>query len=205
MRKGFVDHFFSPSTTLEKFDRMSYQEMGDFIDRQFHLDDLKRDQRKVVLSRQGRVRSKRTNNPLTLSKSYTFKENGIELIVSLHNGAPRRLPLWYGLEFNLSLAGETEATFTVEGQEKEHPIDTEASDLGETGSVKIYDNSNKVQFALGSDRAFSFWILPVRTTSYSGGVARKTYQGSCILPQWRLELEPGQSEELKVSIDLRKR
>ena len=71
--------------------------------------------------------------------------------------------------------------------------------------MRIYDNSNKVQITLGADRAFSLWIVPVRTTSYTGGVARKTYQGSCILPQWHLDLEPDQREELKVSIDLRKR
>ena len=53
MRKGFIDHFFAPNTTLEKFDRMSYQEMGDFIDQPFELEELKREQRKLIMVRHG--------------------------------------------------------------------------------------------------------------------------------------------------------
>jgi hypothetical protein len=205
MRKGFIDHFFAPSTTLEKFDRMSYQEMGDFINSTFQVEDLKREQRKVVLSRQGQVRIKRRSSPVTLSKSYTFKENEIDLAVSVHNGGAQPVELWYGLEFNLSLAGPEEATLTAAGQEKEIPIGSEPMDLGTVGNVRIYDNVNRVQIAFAADSEFSLWCLPVYTMSYVDDALQKVYQSSCLLPQWQLELEPDQREELKVSLDLRKR
>jgi alpha-amylase len=205
MRKGFIDHFFSPSTTLEKFDRMSYQEMGDFINRPFQVEELKREQRRVVLTRSGRVRIKRTYIPLTLSKRYTFKENGIDLGLSLHNSGTHPVTLWYGLEFNLSLAGREQATLAVQSQEKEISLDSEPGDLGEMNALWIYDNVNGVQITFAADRDFSLWSLPVYTTSYAGDALRKIYQCSCLLPQWQIELQPDQQEELKVSVDLRKR
>jgi hypothetical protein len=205
MRKGFIDHFFAPSTTLEKFDRMNYQEMGDFIDRAFQIEELKREQRKVVLTRQGQVRIKRTKNPVTLWKSYTFKENGIDLAVAIRNEGAQPVELWYGLEFNLSVAGPEEATMMVPDQEKETPIGSEPADLGTVGNVRIYDNINSVQITFGGNSEFSLWCLPVYTMSYVGDALQKVYQSSCLLPQWQLELKPAQQKELKVSLDLRKR
>ena len=205
MRKGFIDHFFAPSTTLEKFDRMNYQEMGDFIDRAFQIEELKREQRKVVLTRRGQVRVKRTNNPVTLSKSYTFKENGIDLLVCIRNGGTQPVELWYGLELNLSLAGPEEATLSTPLEEKEIPVGSEPTDLGTVENVRIYDNVNRVQIAFGADSEFALWCLPVHTKSYLGDALQKVYQSSCLLPQWQLELEPDQQKELKVSLDLRKR
>jgi hypothetical protein len=205
MRKGFIDHFFAPSTTLEKFDRMNYQEMGDFIDGTFQTEELKREQRKVTFTRQGQVRIKRSRSPLTLSKSYTFKENGIDLVVSIRNGAAQPVQLWYGLEFNLSLAGPEEATLSTQNEQKEIPVGSEPADLGKAETIRIYDNVNRVQIAFAADREFALWCLPVHTTSYLGDVLQKVYQSSCLLPQWQLELEPQEQTELKVSLDLRKR
>jgi hypothetical protein len=205
MRKGFIDHFFAPSTTLEKFDRMSYQEMGDFINSPFQTEELKREQRKVVLTRHGQVRIKRRNNPVTLSKRYCFKENGIDLSIFIRNPGTIPVELWYGLEFNLSLAGHEQATLALPGREKETPLGSEAADLGSVNGVRVYDNLNRVQIALGADREFSLWTLPVYTMSYLGDTLSKVYQCSCLLPQWQLELQPDQQEELKVSVDLRKR
>jgi hypothetical protein len=205
MRKGFIDHFFAPSTTLEKFDRMSYQEMGDFINRPFRIEELKREQRKVVLTRHGQVRVRRKNNPITLSKSYSFKENGIDLGIVIHNRGTQPVELWYGSELNLSLAGYEDATLTVQSEEKETPMGSEAADLGEVKGVRVYDNVNGVQIAFGADREFSLWSLPVYTMSYVGDSLRKMYQSSCFLSQWDLKLQPDQRDELKVSIDLRKR
>jgi hypothetical protein len=205
MRKGFIDHFFAPSTTLEKFDRMRYQEMGDFINRPFRIEELKREQRKVVLTRHGQVRVKRKNNPITLSKSYSFKENGIDLGIVIHNRGTQPVELWYGSELNLSLAGYEDATLTVQSEEKETPVGSEAADLGEVKGVRVYDNVNGVQIAFGADREFSLWSLPVYTMSYVGDSLRKMYQSSCFLSQWDLKLQPDQRDELKVSIDLRKR
>jgi hypothetical protein len=205
MRKGFIDHFFAPSTTLEKFDRMRYQEMGDFINRPFRIEELKREQRKVVLTRHGQVRVKRKNNPITLSKSYSFKENGIDLGIVIHNRGTQPVELWYGSELNLSQAGYEDATLTVQSEEKETPVGSEAADLGEVKGVRVYDNVNGVQIAFGADREFSLWSLPVYTMSYVGDSLRKMYQSSCFLSQWDLQLQPDQRDELKVSIDLRKR
>jgi hypothetical protein len=205
MRKGFIDHFFAPSTTIAKFDRMSYQEIGDFINQPFQVEEFKREQRKVVLTRDGQVRIKRRSNPLTLSKCYTFKENGIELGITIRNRGTGEVELWYGLELNLSLAGYEQATVRLQEHEEEAPLGTEAADLGQTQGVRLHDSANGVQIAFGANREFALWSLPVFTVGHAGDSLEKTYQCSCLLPQWQLSLLPEQQEELKVSIDLRKR
>ena len=90
-------------------------------------------------------------------------------------------------------------------QEKETLIGPEPVDLGTARSVRICDNANRVQITFGADSEFSLWCLPVCTMSYIGDTLRKVYQCSCFLPQWRLELQPDQQEELMVSVDLRQR
>jgi alpha-amylase len=208
MRKGFVDHFFAPSTTLEKFDRMAYQEMGDFINAPFELEDLKRERRKLVLSRHGSVRIKRTNSPLHLSKYYSFKDNGIELRIVLQNAGTVPVDLWYGLEFNLSLAGPEDADISAQRESKETRIKSghsSAIDLKHVEGVRINDKAIRVQISMTADRAFSLWGLPVHTMSYQNGKLEKIYQSSCFVQHWNLHLEPDQQEEFKVSIDLRKR
>jgi alpha-amylase len=205
MRKGFIDHFFAPNTTLEKFDRMAYQEMGDFIDQPFELQDFKREQRKVVLRRQGQVRIKRKTTTLTLSKSYRFKENGIELGLVILNSGSAEAELWYGLEVNLALAGHEDVELAVRSGDAETEIGTEATDLEAIIGVQVSDKANGVQINLAADREFSLWSLPVRTVSYEQNERRSTYQSSCFVPKWELRLQPNERDELKVQIDLRKR
>jgi len=206
MRKGFIDHFFAPNTTIEKFDRMSYQEMGDFIDQPFELEELKREQRKLILLRHGQVRIKRKSYPVTVSKSYRFKENGIELSIAITNNGPAPVELWYGLEFNLALAGDGDeySDFTVKIGEKEKRVGCKAAALESISSVRIDDKANGVCLSLGADRAFSLWSLPVQTVCYEREERSTLYQCSCFVPQWEISLQPDQHEELKVGIDLRK-
>lgn len=205
MRRGFIDHFFAPSTTLEKFQRMSYQEMGDFVYQPFEIEEFKRDQRKVILNRDGQVRVKRRSNPLSLRKSYNFKENGIELGIRIRNSGTLPLQLWYGLESNLSLAGFQEANLSVAGEGDEISIGIEAAEIESTNDIRVFDKANRVQITLGADREFSLWSLPVHTTSYQSDKLQKVYQSSCFVQQWSLELDPGAQEELRVTMDLRKR
>ncbi|MBN2553386.1 MAG: DUF1926 domain-containing protein, partial [Spirochaetales bacterium] len=68
-----------------------------------------------------------------------------------------------------------------------------------------FDKANRVQITLGADREFSLWSLPVHTTSYQSDKLQKVYQSSCFVQQWSLELDPGAQEELRVTMDLRKR
>ena len=205
MRRAFIDHFFAPSTTLEKFDRMTYQELGDFIEEPFELEELKRETRTVILSREGNVRFKRRTIPVTLRKSYSFRENGIELDLSIRNIGSFAVELWYGIEINLSLGALERANITVQQEDKETRIDHEAVQLDSIGGVRIHDGANRVQISLAADRAFSLWSLPVYTMSYDWNQLRRMYQSSCFVPQWQLELQPEQSAEIKFNVDLRKR
>jgi hypothetical protein len=180
--------------------------MGDFIDQPFELVELKREQRRLIMLRHGQVRIKRKSYPVTLRKSYRFKENGIELSIAITNSGSAPIELWYGLEFNLALAGKGDefSDFSVQIGEKEKRMSCKATALGSISSVRVEDKANGVQLSLGADRAFSLWSLPVETVCYERKERTTLYQSSCLVPQWEINLQPDQNDELKLSIDLRK-
>ncbi len=207
LRKAFLDHFFSPNTTLEKFDRMNYQELGEFLDQPFELEELRREQRRLIMVRNGTVRIGRKKYPLSLRKSYRFKEYGIELSVRLTNQATVPLRLIYGSELNLSFSefGEQSASFSAVSGEREIHLAPQSAAVEAISRVCIEDKSNSVQITLAADKQFALWSLPVQTVCYIRKKKETTYQSSCFLCRWNLEIEPSRYEELKLSLDLRKR
>ncbi len=46
------------------------------------------------------------------------------------------------------------------------------------------------------------WRLPVETISNSEDGFERIYQASCIVPRWRVRLEPGQSWEVGLHFQL---
>jgi hypothetical protein len=206
IRKGFLDHFFAPNTTLQKFDRMSFHELGDFLDQPFELEELKRDQRTLVLVRTGKVRVKRRSHSLTVRKRYRFKENGIEVTVGLVNDSGTALELWYGLEMNLALADrkENSAALVAQLEGGEKPIGTGPIELAAVNGVRIHDRANGVLLNLAAERLFLLWSLPVETVCYRGSERETIYQSSCLVASWPLSVQPGQEQEFKLTLDLRK-
>jgi len=206
LRKGFLDHFLPPNADLERFDRMNFQELGDFLSNPFELKELRREQKEVVLHRQGRVRVNRKDYPLEMRKRYRFKESAIDVTVGLRNASGSPLELWYASETNLSLAGGEPACSKLWGveEERERELPAGASESKGLHAIKVQDLVNHVQIGLAASQPFSLWCLPVETVSYSAAGRARTYQGTCLLPQWRVSLKPGEEWEVQLGLDLRR-
>jgi hypothetical protein len=209
LRKGFLDHFLPPNTDLERFDRMSFQELGDFLYNPFDLQELRREQKEVVLHRQGRIRVNRKDQPLEVRKRYRFKESAIDVTVTLRNVSAVPLSLWYASETNLALAGSEPASSRLwaVGEERERELPGGASrrsESKEVRGVKVQDLVNHVQVGLAASLPFTLWSLPLETVSYSSAGRVRNYQGTCLLPQWIVALEPGQEWEVQLGLDLRR-
>jgi hypothetical protein len=206
LRRAFLDHFFASGTTLAQFERMSHQELGNFIDQPFGLEELKRDQRELTLSREGRIRLGRKEHALRIDKRYRFRENAIELGLRLTSGSAAPLHLQYGVEVNLALRGkEAEAgRLLLCSAQEERELEHESAEAEQGESLRIQDLANDVLLTLSADKAFTLWCLPVETVVYSPAGREKAYQGTCFLPRWSLTLEPSQSWELGLSLELRK-
>ena len=191
-RRGFIDHFHPPGVDVERFDRMSVPELGDFVQGDFELKELRRDQRELVLERTGALKIKKRHLPLRLVKRYRFCEDALQLEIAFHNPGPAALALNYAMELNLSLAKEAELYGVC--RETQRPLDSKPCELTAVDGVLVRDPANEVTLTLEADRSFDLWSLPVETVSYSGGGLLRCYQGSCFVVRWALNLEPQQSE-----------
>jgi hypothetical protein len=199
-RRAFIDHFLPPDADVERFDRMTLGELGDFVKGAYELGELRRDHRELVLERQGTVREKKKRVPLRVTKRFRFRDDGVELQVRLGNTGNAALTLNYALELNLSPPEGAELSALAGGE----PRTLEGGRCEHTGieGVRVRDPLNRAGLALSAASPFALWCMPVETVTYLPSGRCRSYQGSCFVLRWPYELEPGGTGELSVSLKL---
>ncbi|MBN1834398.1 MAG: DUF1926 domain-containing protein [Spirochaetales bacterium] len=197
-RRGFIDHFFPPGADLERFDRMTIPELGDFVGGRYRLKELRRDQRELVLEREGTLKVKKKQQPLRLQKRYRFRENSLEVQIQVENSGPAAIAVNYGAEINLSLPQGVEVVGGC--GEESRPVDLERSETGGLDGLVVRDPANEASLALSSSGLFDLWCLAVETVSYPPAGRTRSYQGTCFVPRWSWTLEPGQSQAVTLTL-----
>lgn len=202
MRRSFLDHFFAPETLIEAFDRMSYPELGDFLNQDYEVAHLRREHEDITLSRSGRLRIRRRDYPLTVQKRFQFKEGAIECGLLLRNGGSARLDLWYGLELNLALPSKEQTRIAAQKGSQKRELGCERTETDKVEGVTVRDLANSVAVSLETPSPFLLWSLPVETVSYPPGGRVRHYQSSCLVLSWKFPLSPGEQWEGKVTLKL---
>ncbi len=205
-RKCFLDHFFAPSTDIDSFDRMEYTELGDFIDQPFEPVELKRDQKELILERNGRLIIKKKHYPVRIRKQYIFHESSIDLHLALINLSEKVLDIWYGLELNLALASKGRDSVRLFGMRGKSRValGNDKCQAEKLGSYHVKDMLNKVMISLSSVAVFNLWCLPVETLSQSILGMDRIYQSSCFIPHWNFRLKGGDLWETRLCLKLEK-
>ena len=191
LRKSFMDHFFPKETSIEDLDSMHYREAGDFVDQPYELVRIERDHLKLCLKRTGSVRINRNSHPISIGKDFIFKPDSIQVNYSIVNLSNRELPLWFGTEFNFAFSSNCSDALEAYIHGTSIPMDRGTCSNGEGTEVIIEDIRNRVTIDLASSRAFTLWSLPVETISQTRLGLVKNYQSSCLIPQWKFTLKPG--------------
>ena len=65
--------------------------------------------------------------------------------------------------------------------------------------VRLVDEWQRLRLELNATRADAWWIAPIETVSQSEAGSEKVYQGSSILPVWRIELAPEASWQAELT------
>lgn len=206
-RRSFLDHFFNQDSTIASFDKMDYQEAGDFLGSSYELAENRKEPPGITLRCEGSVKQGGLRYALVIEKRFVFSQTGIEVNIKLINKSPEKLELWYGSEINLSLASMDLASmriFGVKDKEKQEIAAQEKSRV-KVDSLVIRDLLNKVAIILSSERKLEIWSLPVVTTSQAEGCIKKIYQSSCFICHWRFELDSQDSWETNLSLKLQKK
>jgi hypothetical protein len=105
----------------------------------------------------------------------------------------------FGTELNLSLLAGNDAGryLTFEGGDAHHAMDTEG--VSEPFScVELFDQWAKLRVAIEARGATRLLRHAIDTVSQSESGLERTYQGTCFLPVWRLELPPNQTKTIEL-------
>lgn len=191
-RNSLIDHILDPSTTIEKFSQARYEERGDFVNKPYAI--LKCNKSNISLMREGKA----FEYPFVIKKSISINKD-INIIYELINPNECILNIWFGVEFNLTLlAGNVEDRFyKISNQE---PMNIK-SELENSPGLEIVDQDLGFKVVLNWTPSDFLWRFPIETVSHSESGLERTYQGSCIMPSWRLQMEPKENKDLKIQLN----
>lgn len=206
-RAALVDHFLAPDATLEQFARAEFDERGDFVHGRYSSEVEIHGARAVAtLRREGLVRAEHGAAPLRLAKTLALDGGQAALRVTyrLTNLDTRALALRFAPEWNFALhAGRAYGCYTSVADQPERylPLDTQ-DETPEASGVSMTLEYRQLRVALHWSRPALLWRAPVETVVYALEGYERSYQSSCVLPVWSLDLEPGAAWEVEIAIDL---
>ena len=127
---------------------------------------------------------------LTITKHFLFgpAPHGCELScdVRVKVSAPLARPLRFGIESVINLLAPTEPDRFFETPAG--PQNLRFSGALPAPLLRVEDGWQRVRATLHAPCSQEFWVAPIETVSESEGGFERVYQGSQILPVWRLDL-----------------
>ena len=198
----------STETTLQQFKQSQFQELGDFIDGEYSLisqipdTDEDHTDLNLQMKRMGQV----AGQAFIIDKKYEFSKENAEINVHyrLTNPGEEILRFIWAVEFNVTLlAGDAEdRTYSVPGQALANNRMNSEGVLDGIESLALRDGWFQFQMQLKFSQPTKMWRFPVETISQSEDGFERTYQGSCLLPHWTVELASSASREFSITLEL---
>jgi len=120
------------------------------------------------------------------------------------NSGDATLALPFGVEFNFGLLSghSDDAYYEIPGIELENDYLDSMGEVAGVREVSLFHEWFRFHVRLTFDRQATLWRMPIETISNSEGGFERGYQCSCLYPHWALRLEPGESWEVSMRIDL---
>ncbi len=194
-RWSFRDHLLEPHTTLEKYEAGQHEDLGGFSNQPYEKETVRsgRNGAVVFLHRMGRIK----DISLAVKKDYTLRASQAHLSVkyAFHHPQPSThhfQPATYqwGVELNLTLlaGSDPKRYYRFPGKSVQ---DTRLCSLGvveDVEEVYLVDEWHGIEIRLHCDPPVRLWRFPVETVSQSEEGMESTYQGSCLVALWPLNL-----------------
>jgi alpha-amylase len=207
-RLCFMDHFLGEDTTLDTISKTRYAELGDFVDQPYAVNVVSADKETVTiaLERHGHIWTGELRQKLQLQKTYKISSSSSNMVVSykITNSNDGPISLWFAPECNFNfLAPEASDRyfFTRDGDARvlRSNLSSQLA-IDHASSIGIADEWLGIKLILSVSEPTTIWRYPVYTVSNSEAGYERIYQGSAVLPNWRLNLSPGES--FKVNLQL---
>lgn len=189
---SFIDHFFDSNSTPEDLYGANYKELGDFVEKRYHYKIEKHDKlTKIIMWREGYVIS--SNNKIKLIKTFNLynESSTLEVNYVIENLGEDALNLKFGVElvYNLLAGDATDRYYLSESSELKDKRLVSIGVLNGIDKLSLIDEWLGLIIELHAENAGEFWRFPVQTVSISESGYEKLYQGSVVIPVWRIKLE----------------
>ncbi|MCK9224230.1 MAG: DUF1926 domain-containing protein [Candidatus Muirbacterium halophilum] len=202
-RMSLIDHFFHSDTDVNKIMNLKYGEQGDFVIEPYSYDiyvDNSGNQN-LKLSRNGGVWVDGFFEKIKVTKNILLKDRAIVIDYSIKNLSNKKLDLWHGVEFILSmLGGHAEDRFyTVDGKKTENYYADAILTLEEKNEITMNDTYNNYSYEFNTDNYINIWTYPLQTVSLSEAGFEKNYQSSVILFNQKFSIDIDEKHNFRIT------
>ena len=202
LRGALIDHFLSSGESPDTLLNGKYYELGDFVEKPYKAEiKILKSGKAIQLKRTGSV----VDNQVELAKTVQLLEeaDGLQIAYRIKNQSDIPLTALFAPEFNFAfLAGNSPDRYYRDdaGMDKQ-PLNS----AGRSLNAKIFSLMNEAEnFAVHFtfDHPTEVWRYPVETVSQSEGGFERVYQSSCVLPVYRLSLNPSSIAKFKFKLQI---
>jgi len=154
------------------------------------------------------VEMSREEGGISVEKTVMLGKQGSALSAGyiISNRAREEKHFIFGVEFNLTLlaGNDPKRYFEIPGAALE---DSSLASTGETagaGEVRLIDGWQGLCLSLSFREKPVVWRFPIYTVTQSESGIEQTYQGSTILPHWKISIPPGGKWENEIILEIKK-
>ncbi len=184
-RKSLMDHFLSPDTKVDSFQR-GCGELGDFLENPYEA-RIRRDPERiqVQMSRQGLVEGR----TVRLTKAVTLHAGSNTLRVGYLLEQLPAAPNWrFAIQWNFAgLPANLPDRYFHDARGRRLGHLGEWLDLQDTTALGLTDEWLGIDLRLSVNRPTSFWTFPIETVSQSEAGFELVHQSVVVAPYWQVQ------------------
>ncbi len=204
-RACMIDHFFDAHTTLKKYIRSSYRDLGNFVDRPYQYQIAQTsDKLSIMIERDGHLRYGHSHLPFRISKEVILfpGESDYQVKYTLTNTSDNPIETIFGTEWNINLLGgghNDQAYYKIPNIQLDDWHLDSTGELDDIDKLILGNSHLGIEITLELSQKAKLWRFPVETICNSESGLERVYQGNCILIILPLRLSPGESTNLDLT------
>ncbi|MBS4029341.1 MAG: DUF1926 domain-containing protein [Ignavibacteriales bacterium] len=189
-RLSLIEHFFEPKTSFDDFVQQKWKMISNFAEEKYSSSVIENENNfQILLQRNETIVSRKNEIPISLEKKISISKSGAELEIVYKIESEEKLPnVIFGSEWNLTLsAGNLDDRYFLINEKK--PKDFHLRSEGEVenvSSLRMIDEWLNIEVEFQFEMPITLWRFPVETVSLSEDGFERVYQGSCLMPLWKI-------------------
>ena len=198
-RYSFLEHFL-PEHVLE-LDRLyknQYIDLGDFTLEPY--DVVKQEGNTVFLLRDGHIKYDSDRIPFRIEKSFRLLEKRLEAGYRLTNTSNKNIATTILVELNFTLLGFDEQRY-IQINGKDTKRMSEHLKYEKIDNFELIDKWQKLGIKISTPSISFLFTYPIETVSASEDGFERTYQGTCFLLAYKINMAPSESRGITIPVD----